>query len=111
MLLMAAFAGVALALAGVGIYGVMSYAVVRQTPDIGIRKVLGADSGAILCMGLEQRLMLSGIGLALRLVGAWALTRLMESQLFDVSSTDPATLLLTVMILLAVAVVACWVPA
>ena len=91
MLLLAIFAGLALILAAVGIYGVMSYTVAQQTREIGIRIALGAKRSDVLKMTVTQGLKLVGIGLAFGLVIAFVLTRVMASLLFGVSATDPAT--------------------
>jgi putative ABC transport system permease protein len=106
-----AFAGGALALAALGIFGVMSYAVTRRTREIGIRMALGARPAGVLRLVVRQGLVLAGLGLALGLAGALALTRLMRSLLFEVSPGDAATYLAVAVFLTAVAATASGVPA
>jgi predicted permease len=110
-LLLGTFAVLALALAAVGTYGVLSYMVAERGHEIGIRMAMGAQSGDVLRMVLRSGLGLAGAGLLLGLVGAIGLTRLMRSLLFGVSPTDTPTLLLAPVVLGAVAVAACIVPA
>jgi predicted permease len=111
MILMAAFAGLALVLACIGIYGVMSYLVSQRTQELGIRLALGAERSHILglVLGNGARLTLGGIGIGL-MIGL-GLTRLMDSLLFGVSSTDPVTLAAVSVLLMAVALTACYIPA
>lgn len=109
--LLAVFAGIALILAAVGIYGVMAYAVTQRTHEIGVRMALGAQSGDVLRMVVRNGMTLAMIGLAVGLAGAWALTRFMQSLLVGVSSTDALTLTLVSVGLLLVALLACYVPA
>src|SRR5262249_60376198 len=91
MILLSVFAGLALALACVGIYGVISYLVGRRTREIGVRMALGAQRTDILQMVLSEGLRMAAAGAALRLIGAFALVRLMSSELFDVTHHDPLT--------------------
>ena len=86
------FGVLALILAGVGIYGVMSYTISHRTGEIGIRMALGAQRRDVLAMIVSQGLILVGIGLAVGLGGALLLTRVMTTLLFDVGTTDPTTL-------------------
>lgn len=111
MLLLAIFAGVALVLAGVGIYGVMSYSVAQRTHEIGIRMALGAQTGAVLKLAVVYGMKLVFIGIAIGLVAAFALTRLMATLLFGVTPTDPTTFTLISLLLVAVAALASYVPA
>jgi len=105
------FAGFAILLAAVGIYGVVAYAVSQRTREMGVRIALGARRGNVLRMILNQgfRLALTGVGLGL--AASFALTRLMTGLLFGVKPSDPPTFILVTAALLAVALAACWIPA
>jgi predicted permease len=105
------FAGLGLLLAAIGLYGVIAYAVEQRTNEIGLRIALGAQARDIVRLILKQGLALTLIGLALGIVVSVALTRLMKSLLFGVGTTDPLTFVVIAMLLTAVALVACWVPA
>ena len=105
------FAVVALLLAVVGIYGVVSYSVSQQTHDIGVRMALGARAADILKMILRQGLTLAMLGLAIGVVGALALTRLLSSLLFEVQPGDPVILFSVAGLLVLVALIACYLPA
>ena len=109
--LLGLFGGLAMALAAVGIYGVMSYSVSERTSEIGIRMALGASPASILRMVCKQGLVLTAIGLAAGLGLALGLTRLMSKLLFGVSPTDPMTFVVIVVLLAVVALLACYVPA
>jgi predicted permease len=110
MLLLAIFAGVALILAAVGIYGVMSYSVAQQTHEIGIRMALGAQRSDVLKMTVKQGLKLVGLGLVIGLGAAFILTRVMASLLFGISATDPLTFVTISLVLLVVAMLASYIP-
>jgi putative ABC transport system permease protein len=112
--LLAGLALLALLLAGVGIYGVMSYAVKQRTHEIGIRVALGAQTFNVVRLMIRQGITLAGVGVAIGVAAALALARLMTSfstLLYGVKSSDPATFALIALLLLAVAFVACWLPA
>jgi putative ABC transport system permease protein len=111
MLLLAVFAVVALVLAAVGIYGVMSYSVARRTHEIGIRVSLGASRADILRLIMRQGLVLAVAGSAAGLVAALLLARLMTKLLYGVPPTDPVTFVCVAGLLILVALVACYVPA
>jgi len=111
LLVLAAFAGVALFLAAVGIHGVMSYSVSRRTHEIGLRMALGADRSDVLRRVVGQAMMLTLMGSAVGLVGALLLTRLMSGLLYRVHSTDPLTFVAVAFLLACVALVASYVPA
>jgi predicted permease len=111
MLALGLFAVVAMLLAVVGIYGVMSYAVAERTREIGIRVALGAQTRDVLKLIIGQGLVLAGIGVALGLAGAAAVTRVMSSMLFGVSATDPATFAGVVLLLIRSALLASVIPA
>jgi putative ABC transport system permease protein len=111
MVLLAAFAGLALLLSGLGIYGVLAYFVTQHVPEIGVRLALGAQPRDILRLVLWKGMGLALGGLALGLAAAYALTRLVESLLFGVSAADPVTFGAVALLLGAVALLACLVPA
>jgi predicted permease len=111
MSMLGAFAGFAMILAAVGVYGVMSFFVTQGTPDIAIRMALGAQRNSILSLVFQQGMALAFIGIAMGLIGAFTLTRFMGSLLFGVSPTDPLTFGGVVLLLMLAAVSACYFPA
>jgi putative ABC transport system permease protein len=108
--LLSIFAGVAFVLAMVGIYGVMSYAVTQRTHEIGIRMAIGAQPSDVFRMILGHGMLLTVIGMAAGLVGAFALTRLMATMLFSVRPTDPMTFGGVALLLFVIALIACYIP-
>jgi len=110
-LLITIFAAVALLLAAIGIYGVVSYSVSQQSHHIGVRMALGAQTSDILRLVLKQGLALALIGIGLGVVAALALMRLLKTILFEVQTTDPTTFVLVVAALFGVALLACYIPA
>jgi putative ABC transport system permease protein len=110
-LLLGVFAAIALVLATLGIYSVISYSITLRTQEIGIRMALGANRPAILMMVLRAGIVLTAIGSAIGLIGALALTRWMSSLLFGVSATDPATYAIVLLVALGAALLACSIPA
>ena len=111
MTLMVIFAGLALVLTVIGLYGVISYLVNQRTQEIGIRMALGAQMGDILRMVLKQGMFLVIGGVVLGLAGAWGLTRLMAKLLYKISATDPVTFIGLAVLLIVVALFACYIPA
>jgi putative ABC transport system permease protein len=105
------FALLALALAAVGIYGVIAFSVTRRTHEIGVRMALGARQADVLRLVVGQGLKLFAVGLAAGLCGALALTRMMTSMLFDIGAADASTYISFSILLGAVAVLASWIPA
>jgi putative ABC transport system permease protein len=110
-LLLTLFAGLALILAAVGVYGVMSYAVTQRTHEIGIRMALGAQMGNVIKLIMRSGLRIAIIGVVVGLVGAFALTRLMTSLLFAVEATDKTTFAGVSVGLVVIALLACYIPA
>ena len=110
-LLLGVFAAVALLLAAIGTYGVMSYSVAERRQEIGIRMALGAHAGSVLRMVLRQGVVTAGIGLGIGVLGALALSSFLRSMLFQVSATDATAFVVAPLTLAIVALLACWVPA
>jgi putative ABC transport system permease protein len=110
-LLLAVFAWLALALAAIGLYGVLAYVVAERTHELGVRVALGAQARDIFSLVLKRGLALAGAGVAIGLLTALVLTRFLRSLLFEISSADPATYAVVASLLLAVAALACWLPA
>jgi putative ABC transport system permease protein len=111
MLLLSGFGALALLLASIGMYGVISYSVTQRTQEIGIRMALGADRRNVLGLVLGQGARLAAIGIAIGLVAAFSVTRLMAGVLYKVAPTDPLTFTTVSVILAAVAILACYLPA
>jgi putative ABC transport system permease protein len=111
MLLLALFAGLALFLAAVGLYGVVSYTVSQRTREIGLRMAIGARPADVVRMILGGGLKLTLIGVVIGLAGAVALARYLETLLFEVAPSDPVSYAATSLLLIAVAAIACYVPA
>ena len=111
MLLLSIFAGAAVILAAVGIYGIMAYWVNQRSHEMGVRMALGAGRLDVLRLVLRQSLMLAGVGVAVGLVGSLALTRFIASLLFNVRANDPMTFLTVALSLAAVALLASFIPA
>ena len=111
LLLLGLFAAVAVLLAAIGLYGVMAYSVSRRTREIGIRIALGATSVDVLRSVMVQGLKLTLIGMGVGMAGAFALTRVITSLLYDVSPTDPLTFVCVSLLLAGVALLACYIPA
>ena len=111
MSLFGLFAAIAMALTVVGVFGVMNYAVTQRTQEIGIRMALGAQPGQVRALILKQGLVLSAVGLGVGLGGALLVTRLLASLLFSVSASDPLILTAVALLLAAVALLTCYIPA
>jgi len=109
--LVGAFATVAVLLAGVGIFGVMSFAVTQRTHEVGVRMALGAQGNEVLRLIVGQGLRLTFVALVIGLIAASGATRLLASQLFGVTPSDPVTFAAVPLVLGAVAVLACYLPA
>jgi putative ABC transport system permease protein len=110
-LLLGTFAGIALLLAAVGTYGVMAHSVAERNREIGIRMAMGAEPQSVRGLVLRQGAALAGVGLALGVLGALALTRFLEAQLYDVGATDVRTFVAVPVVLGVVALLACYIPA
>jgi ABC-type antimicrobial peptide transport system permease subunit len=111
MLLLSVFAGIAVLLAAIGIYGLMSYAVERRTQEIGIRVALGAERRDVLSLIVWEGLKLAGIGVVAGLAVAYGVTRLLSTLLFGVKAADPATFAAVAVMVAAIALLAAYIPA
>jgi putative ABC transport system permease protein len=111
LLLLGSFAVLALGLAGIGIYGLISYSTKQRTHEIGLRMALGAQSADVIRLIVGQGLMLALTGIAIGLVASFALTRLMKGLLFGVSATDPVTFIVISLLLASIGLLASWIPA
>jgi putative ABC transport system permease protein len=105
------FAGTALLLAAIGIYGVVSYGVLQRTREVGVRMALGAGARTVLAMVLRQGMVPVAIGLVAGMIGAWAGARLLRRLLFEVGVADPLTFLTVTVFMSTTAALACYVPA
>jgi len=111
LVLLGSFGAVALILATVGIYAVISYAVTQRTREIGLRMALGAQRHDVLRIVVQHGMTLTFLGVVIGLAGSFALTRVLSSLLYEVSPTDPATLIAVTVLLISVSLLACWLPA
>lgn len=111
MVLLAIFAGLALVLAAVGIYGVMSYSVTQRTQELGVRMALGAQRRDIFSLVLKQGIILALVGVGIGIAGAIGLSKVLGSVLYGISATDPVTFISVAVIMIAVALLACFFPA
>ena len=111
VLLLSIFAGAALVLAAIGLYGVISYSVAQRTRELGIRFALGAQRSDVLRLILHQGMVVVAAGVIVGITASFGLTRLIASLLYGISASDPLTFLLLSAILVMVALFACWLPA
>jgi putative ABC transport system permease protein len=111
LILLSTFAGLALLLASIGLYGVLSYAITQRSREIGLRMALGASRAGVVGMVVSRGLILTASGLAIGLLTSWAATRLMKNLLYGIPATDSPTFGGVSALLAAVALVACWLPA
>jgi ABC-type antimicrobial peptide transport system permease subunit len=109
--LLGIFAGLALLMAVIGLYGVISYSVTQRTQEIGIRMALGAEASGVLSLVIGQGMQLAGIGAAIGLFASLGFSRLLKNQLFQVSAFDPLTFIVTALVLIAAALLATYIPA
>ena len=111
MTLLGAFAALALILASIGLYGVLSYSVTQRSREIGLRMALGASASSVIRMIVGRGLALTGAGLVIGLVAAWFATRALKNLLYGVAATDPITFASVASLLAIIALIACWAPA
>ena len=111
MTLLGAFAGLALLLASIGLYGVLSYAVTQRSREIGLRMALGASAGDVTRLVVGHGVAMTGTGLAIGLLTSWAATRALKNLLYGVSATDPTTFAAVATLLMLISMAACWIPA
>jgi putative ABC transport system permease protein len=111
LLLLGSFSLIALTLASIGIYGLMSFSISRRTHEFGVRMALGAQTGDVIKLVLREGMVLTVIGVTVGLTASIALTRLLSNLLFGVTATDPATFIVIPLVLAGVALAACLVPA
>jgi len=111
MVLLTIFGSIALLMAATGLYGVMAYSVTQRTRDIGLRMALGAEQTRVLRLVIRQGMVLTSIGVVLGLAGAFALTRFLQSSLYEIKATDVSTFAGISTILALVSLLACYVPA
>jgi ABC-type antimicrobial peptide transport system permease subunit len=111
LILLSIFASVGLALAAIGIYGIIAFTVGQRTRELGIRSALGANHASLMGLILGSGMRLAGVGIGLGLIGSVGLTRLLQNQLFELSPLDPVAFGVTGLILVLVALAACWIPA
>jgi putative ABC transport system permease protein len=111
LILLGLFSALALVLAAIGIYGVISYSVAQRTHEIGIRMALGADRAGVLRMILAQGMKIAGAGVVIGLAASFGLTRWMAKLLFSVSAADPLTFTAVALVLVLIALLACYIPA
>jgi len=109
--LLGIFAGLALLMAVLGLYGVISYSVTQRTQEIGIRMALGAQRREVLHLVILQGMQLAGIGVAIGLIASMSFSRVLKNQLFQVSAFDPLTFTVTALVLIGAALLASYVPA
>jgi putative ABC transport system permease protein len=111
VVLLGLFAGIGLALALLGVYGVVSYTVIRRTREIGIRVALGAQRGNVLRMVILHGFALGALGVAIGTAGGMALSKIIAAQLFELKATDPATYIGAALLMIGIACLACYIPA